>query len=31
MDSLIRPLKKQGFVNVDPSMSRVWIVVRPPE
>jgi len=31
MDSLIRPLKKRGFVNVDPSMSRVWIVVRPPE
>jgi len=31
MDELIRPLKKQGFVNVDPAMSRVWITVRPPE
>ena len=31
MDSLIRPLKKQGFVKVDPAMSRVWITVRPPE
>ena len=31
MDSLIRPLKKRGFVKVDPSMNRVWITVRPPE
>lgn len=31
MDSLIRPLKKQGFVKVDPGMNRVWITVRPPE
>lgn len=31
MDSLVRPLKKRGFVNVDPGMNRVWITVRPPE
>jgi len=31
MDSIIRPLKKRGFVNVDPGMNRVWITVRPPE
>jgi len=31
MKSLVRPLKKRGFVNVDPSMNRVWITVRPPE
>jgi hypothetical protein len=31
MDSLVRPLKKRGFVNVDPGMKRVWITVRPPE
>jgi len=31
MDELVRPLKKQGFVNVDPAMSRVWITVRPSE
>ena len=31
MDSLIRPLKKQGFVKIDPAMSTVWITVRPPE
>jgi hypothetical protein len=31
MDSLVRPLKKRGFVKVDPSMNRVWITVRPPE
>lgn len=31
MDELIRPLKKRGFVNIDPAMSTVWITVRPPE
>jgi hypothetical protein len=31
MDSLIRPLKNRGFVNIDPGMKRVWITVRPPE
>jgi hypothetical protein len=31
MDSIIRPLKKRGFVDVDPGMNRVWITVRPPE
>jgi hypothetical protein len=31
MDNLIRPLKKRGFVKVDPAMSSVWITVRPPE
>lgn len=29
MDSLIRPLRQRGYVDIDASMSRVWITVRP--
>ncbi|MFB6122148.1 MAG: hypothetical protein ABEJ78_01640 [Haloferacaceae archaeon] len=31
MSSLIHPLKKRGFVDVDPGLGRVWITVRPLE
>lgn len=31
MDSLIRPLRKRGFVDIDPGMDKVWITVRPLE
>lgn len=29
MQTLIRPLKQAGFVEIDPGMHEVWIVVRP--
>jgi hypothetical protein len=31
MKSIIRPLRKANFVDVDPGMDRVWITVRPPQ